>query len=164
MNNFFTEQKTPLLLVSSLILTIVICLSWWIFTLKSDPLSPTTQVYTPQVYIDALKKAEQVSSDNISRGLTAIVKDNSQIQWQGDRLKVATFTNHQYEVGSTEPQSRELWVTVVPELQNFCHNYAITGQEVIPRIVQLLGLPPSDRRTQQVVEFWVDYRDLFRPT
>lgn len=159
MNNYFPEHKKQFLFASLIILVISICFSWWMLVPKSPPLPAT-----PRVYFDALKDVEQVRSERISTGLTAIVKDNPLIQWQGDRLKVASFTNHKYEVGSTEPQSRELWVTVVPELQNFCRDYTATGNEPIPRIIQLLGLPPTEKRTQQIVEFWVNYRDLFRPT
>ncbi|MEL6494318.1 MAG: hypothetical protein AAFQ41_04240, partial [Cyanobacteria bacterium J06623_7] len=121
----------------------------------------------PEVYYRALKDVEQITPEEISTNLIAIVKDNPLIQWQGDRLKVATFAKakYSYEVGSTEPQTRDMWVTVVPELKNFCTNYAVTtGKEVTPRIEQLLGLPPGKHESRKIVEFWVLAKDLFRPT
>ena len=159
MINFNQEKKNIVLLISGLLLTIVI--SWYWFIVVPELRQENN---TFQVYYDAIKDAEQVKSAKISTGLTAIVKDNPLIQWQGDRLKVATFTSHKYEVGSTEPQSRELWVTVVPELQKSCEKYAAEGQELTPRIEQLLGLPLSHQKSRNVVEFWVTAEDLFRPT
>ncbi|MEM6614348.1 MAG: hypothetical protein AAF652_19285 [Cyanobacteria bacterium P01_C01_bin.72] len=125
----------------------------------------TKTSFLPEAYYSALLDAEQISSDEISTSLTAIVKDNHNIQWQGDLLKVATYAKPQYfEVGSQQTTSREVWVTVVPELQNFCTSYAHTGKEVSPRIEQLLGLAPSNQPPKSIVELWVNAKDLFRPT
>ncbi len=153
-------QKYLAMLLSAIFLFISISLSWFLFTTGS----PQTNVL-PEVYYSALKDVEQVSSDEISTTLTAIVKDNHNIQWQGDRLKVATYAKPKYfEVGSKQPSSREVWVTVVPELQNFCIDYAKTGKEISPRIEQLLGLAPSHQPAKSIVELWVEAKDLFRPT
>lgn len=159
MINFNQEAKNIALLISGIFLTIII--SWYWFIILPELKQENTAF---QVYYNAIKDAEQVESAKISTGLTAIVKDNPMIQWQGDRLKVATFTSHKYEIGSTEPQSRELWVTVVPELQKSCQKYAAEGIELTPRIEQLLGLPLSQKKSRNVVEFWVEAKDLFRPT
>lgn len=149
-----------LVLLSGILLLITISLSWLFPTISSVQAS-----VLPEVYYSALKDAQQISSDKISNTLTAIVKDNHNIQWQGDRLKVATYAKPKYyEVGSTQTSSREVWVTVVPELQNFCTNYSRTGQEITPRIEQLLGLAPSQKSAKSIVELWVEAKDLFRPT
>ncbi|MEM7759170.1 MAG: hypothetical protein AAF298_13745 [Cyanobacteria bacterium P01_A01_bin.40] len=157
--NFVANKNKFWVLITATLLTISIIIAWFIFVPQFQK-----RKVTFETYYNALVDAEQVKSDKISTGLTAIVKDNPMIQWQGDRLKVATFTNHKYEIGSTEPQSRELWVTVVPELQNSCTKYSQAGIELIPRVEQLLGLPLSNKKSRNVVEFWVDAKDLFRPT
>ena len=153
-------NKYIALFISAIFILISIILSWLFFT----KVPVKTSVF-PEVYYSALKDVEQVSSDEISTNLTAIVKDNHNIHWQGDRLKVATYAKPKYfEVGSTQSSSREVWVTVVPELQNFCTNYAQTGQEISPRVEQLLGLAPSHQPAKSIVELWVEAKDLFRPT
>ncbi|MEL6579081.1 MAG: hypothetical protein AAFQ14_04975 [Cyanobacteria bacterium J06621_12] len=161
MNSIDPQHKNhPGILISILLLAITIC-----FTVFSLAPRLTKTNLLPEVYYSALLDAEQISSDEISTNLTAIVKDNPNIQWQGDRLKVSTYAKPKYfEVGSHQTTSREVWVTVVPELQNFCTNYAQTGQEISPRIEQLLGLAPSHQPAKSIVELWVDAKDLFRPT
>ena len=94
--NFVTYKNKFLILITAIILTISISIAWFIFVPQFQK-----RKIAFETYYNALVDAEQVKSDKISTGLTAIVKDNSMIQWQGDRLKVATFTNHKYEVGST---------------------------------------------------------------
>lgn len=156
----FSAKKHLILFFSILLILIGIGCSWWMFS------TTLPQSNIPKVYYSALKDVEQVKSTEISTNLTAIVKDNPNIIWQGDRLKVATFAKakYNYEVGSIAPQSRDLWVTVVPELQNFCTAYSATGNEITPRIEQLLGLPPGKNEPRKIVEFWVASKDLFRPT
>ena len=157
--NFKSKKYLSLFLF---FLPIIVALAVWWLTVTNT----STKNNIPRVYYSALMDVEQVRADEISTNLTAIVKDNPNIQWQGDRLKVATFAKakYQYEIGSTEPQSRDLWVTVVPELKNFCTAYASTGREITPRIEQLLGLPPGQNEPRKIVEFWVEAKDLFRPT
>lgn len=153
-------KKYVSIVLSAIFLIIAISLSWLFFTASS----PQTKVL-PEVYYNALKDVEQVSSDEISTNLTAIVKGNHNIQWQGDRLKVSTYAKPKYfAAGNKQIASREVWVTVVPELQNFCTDYAQTGKEISPRIEQLLGLAPSNQPAKSIVELWVNAKDLFRPT
>lgn len=159
----FQPNKQMALILTTIFAIITISLSWFF-------LNNTNRVKDrvfPEAYYNALKDVEQVRPEEISTNLIAIVKDNPKLQWQGDRLKVATFAKaiYNYEVGSKEPQSRDMWVTVVPELKNFCTNYSLTtGKEVTPRIEQLLGLPPGNNEPRKIVEFWVEAKDLFRPT
>lgn len=159
MINFIQDKKNIVLLLSICILVIAISIYLLIFNHDLQ-----NKNVVPQVYYNALKDVEKAKSEEISTELTAIVKDNPLIQWQGDRLKVATFTNHKYEVGSTAPQLVELWVTVVPELQNFCTGYDANEENLVLRLEQLLGLPPSHKLSKNIVEFWVAPQDMFRPT
>ena len=164
--NFLQNKKKIFLLLGICFLIISIGLSLLIFSTNSPEktIAQQTDLPLPQVYYNALKDVKEAKSEEISRELIAIVKNNPLIQWQGDRLKVATFTNHKYEVGSTEPQPVDLWVTVVPELQNFCNKYNSNEEDLVLRLEQLLGLPPSHKKSKNIVEFWVASKDLFRPT
>jgi hypothetical protein len=58
---------------------------------------------------------------------------------------------------------RELWVTTVPELRNFCKRERLAPGKTVTRLEQLLGLPPEDGKTK-FVELWVKPTDLFRPS
>ncbi|MDJ0633631.1 MAG: hypothetical protein QNJ34_10625 [Xenococcaceae cyanobacterium MO_188.B29] len=164
--NFFQNRKYIFLLLGIVFLIISISLTLLIVTtnLPKKTIAEQTSLLPPEVYYNALKDAEEAKPEEIYTKLTAIVKDNPMIQWQGDLLKVATFTNHKYEVGSTEPQPVDLWVTVVPELKNFCTGYDATGENLVLRLEQLLGLPPSHKKSKNIVEFWVAPQDIFRPT
>ena len=165
MNKINSYAKNNMfLLLGTIFLLIAISASWLVFSINSRAHSATS---LPEVYYNALKDVEEIRPEEISNNLIAIVKNNPQLQWQGDRLKVATFAKakYNYEIGSSEPQQRDMWVTVVPELKNFCTNYsATTGKEVTPRIEQVLGLPPGNNEARKIVEFWVEAKDLFRPT
>ncbi|MDJ0596875.1 MAG: hypothetical protein QNJ72_44095 [Pleurocapsa sp. MO_226.B13] len=164
MNNNSQLKSYLSVFIGTTFLIISIGLSWLFFNINSHAHS---SISLPEVYYNALKDVKEVRPEEISNNLIAIVKNNSQLQWRGDRLKVATFAKakYDYEVGSREPQQRDMWVTVVPELKNFCTNYsAATGKEVTPRIEQLLGLPPGNNEPRKIVEFWVEAKDLFRPT
>ncbi len=164
--NFLQTKKNIFLLLSIFFLIISIGLTWLMFTTNSDKktIAEQTSLLPPQVYYNALKDVEEAKLEEISTNLTAIVKDNPMIQWQGDRVKVATFTNHKYEVGSTAPQPVDIWVTVVPELKNFCTGYDANEENVVLRLEQLLGLPPSHKKSKNIVEFWAAPQDMFRPT
>jgi hypothetical protein len=60
------------------------------------------------------------------------------------------------------------FVTVVPEVKNFCADTGIAHAGLRLRLEQLLGLPPEfmvspDKVKAKFVQLWVDPDDLFRP-
>jgi hypothetical protein len=74
------------------------------------------------------------------------------------RATVVTLTDYAYTVGSQE-LGREVWVTVVPEVQERCRRF---GSDPRLRLLQLLGLPPH----KPIVHFAVlsvAAADVFRP-
>lgn len=80
------------------------------------------------------------------------------------QVRVATFISSD----TFNPQgSQEIWVTVVPDLREYCYKYKMnTGADKVrltKRIVQLLGLPPKSPY-QNIAEFWIDEKFLIRPT
>ena len=122
-----------------------------------------------QKYLAAVKDAETAEPDEISRDLTAIV-DHDRKLIRDDRLPhgrvlVVTWTSDFYdkEVGLATVLSRDVWVTVAPELKDFCAKERRTRGDPTLRLKQLLGLPPHSEKTR-FVEVWVDPSDLFRPS
>ncbi|TYQ23965.1 hypothetical protein [Pseudanabaena sp. UWO310] len=122
----------------------------------------------------AVADAKVAELDEVSQDLVAITKDNKFLIWQNktapkDKLLVATWTNYtgyDNQVGQPITTSRQTWVTVAPELQNFCKEKLkdVTNQsDRTLRLEQLLGLPPNNGKTR-FVEFWVSPENLFRPS
>ncbi|MBK8453520.1 MAG: hypothetical protein WAQ53_14795 [Thiofilum sp.] len=117
-------------------------------------------------YLKAVKDAARSDPARISSNLIAITPYNSAITWKKaaktpDKVLMVTWTNYDgydKDIGKTIPITREVWVTAVPELQNFCKGIA----NVDLRLKQALGLPPDGNKTK-FVEFWVNPVDLFRP-
>jgi hypothetical protein len=154
------------------------------------PLAGAAEV-TPedrQAYLEALKDTREATQDEVFRKLLAIVPEPDRVNharlgggrlvWEGhpglSRILVAAFMsrstyNDWYKKNLEDGQeefilARALWVTLVPELQNY---FADRGAEPCPpsgkRIKQLLGLHPA-YDYEVLVEMWMDPEDLFRPS
>jgi hypothetical protein len=131
--------------------------------------TPVVQQDLKDAYQKAVKDAVIAEPFEIYRNLVAIVPWNRNLAWKKDKngqnefLRVVTWTNYDgYDdkIGQSVKVSREIWVTTVPELQNFCREQ--TGDRTL-RMEQLLGLPPNTGKTR-LVEMWVRPDDLFRPS
>ena len=139
-----------------------------IFPGQSPAPSPT-EAQLNAAYAEAVRFASKDRHPTeIVTTLTAISETNTSLMWQGPpghkKVLVATwvgFDEFDSRVGQTI-QTRELWVTVVPELQRFCRTHP-GGRPSPLRIKQLLGLPP-DYPVTKFVEVWVSPNDLFRPS
>jgi len=122
-----------------------------------------------QAYLMAVKDAEKAEPAEISRRLTPIVDHNPDLIWQGkrgeSRLLVVTLTApDRYDEKAPDQKAKDhVWVTVAPELKNFCQKLNLPSEKLTLRLKQLLGLPqkPLER---EIVEIWVDPGDLFRPS
>jgi hypothetical protein len=73
-----------------------------------------------------------------------------------------------FREGETMVSSRDVFVTVVPELREFCQDDGPFLDEAL-RIEQLLGLAPNDGKDsrgndREFVELWVDPQYMFRPS
>ncbi len=124
------------------------------------------------MYSNAMVNASNVVASKIRNDLTYITTDNTNLTWRtnpanGEReVLVASFmtafvaTNY-YHVGLSADLRRDGWVTVVPELKNFCRNYA--GTNLPLRVKQLLGLPVINAN-DTVVEYYVNPQYLLRPS
>jgi hypothetical protein len=129
------------------------------------------QTSLSKAYQDARIDAAEPKENELINNLTAIDKSTRYLQWEGEpgksRVLVATFTTKDgYRIGNLTPKPGEIWVTVVPELKDFCQQYNETGADqnkLNLRLKQLLGLPPSLPYTH-VAEIWVPIQYLKRPS
>lgn len=131
-----------------------------------------------QAYCRALVNTKIATDEKIWKNLTPIVWYHEKLTWENDkvnsRVLVTTWTrkNYKNEEGEETTAQKEIWVTVVPELQKFCQkNYKKYHEndniKLAYRLNQVLGLAPEeekDYKNRKLVEIWVKPKDLFRPT
>ncbi|ACC80429.1 hypothetical protein [Nostoc punctiforme] len=139
---------------------------------------PETKYPEAKSYCHALANTRNAEFHQIWKDLTAIIKDNRKIKWEDDKIKsrllVATWTGwngYDDKIGKDfVTATQDIWVTVAPELQDFCKPFSMTERKKITipyRINQLLGIPPEASEKinkRKVVQIWVDKKDLFIPT
>ena len=126
------------------------------------------------MYSNAMANASQPTAAKICTDLTAITTpaDHPWQIWRTNELggleikmvsfmRYATATNYYHPGQITELKYAFAWVTVAPELKNFCRNYAGTNLNL--RLRQLIGLPAVSAN-DTIVEFWVDPQYLLRPS
>ncbi len=118
-------------------------------------------------YSQAIRDAEVAELEEISRNLVAIIPSNDALRWNREtgEVLVVTWTSwggYDDCVGKAMELSREVWVTVVPEVKDFFRDAQLPSAAISLRLEQLLGLPPVAGKTK-FVEMWVLPEDLFRP-
>ena len=133
----------------------------------------------PLEYINAVKDAKVVESWEVYPRLTAINSTTPNLVWKDStkqRLAVVTWTtldsyNKNYTVKPLPPTTRDIWVTAVPDLKNFCKTFLATAPATTNlnlRLEKLMGLPASDNVTvkpkEVFVQLWVSPNDMFRPS
>lgn len=131
------------------------------------------QLSTPEnlekAYQSAIENAKTAKPAEISRNLTAINKYNNNLIWEGQPgespVLVITWTSWDgyNNKNSQSLTAKETWVTVAPEIKEFCTENNISDSEKTLRLEQLLGLPSNDGK-KWFVEIWANPSDLFRPS
>jgi hypothetical protein len=81
--------------------------------------------------------------------------------WVNDWVAKNNYDGKEGDV-ITIPLDAYPFVTVVPEVKNFCAAPMPAGTNLTLRLEQLLGLPPANGKVK-FVQLWVDPNDLFRP-
>lgn len=133
-------------------------------------------------YDRAVEDARLAESDEISTDLIAITASEPGLVWEGEpgnsRVLVVSWVgefNYGKFFEDNEGQevtlwsTSNLWVTIVPELQDFFQDkdsFPADLEAAKLRIRQLIGLPletPNNRKPA-LVEMWVDPGRLFRPS
>ncbi len=123
----------------------------------------------------AVTNAHSPNWGKVWRRLTPVRRDNSNLCWRLTnnewQVKAASFmapwiaTNYIPGAALALPTNSISWVTMVPELRNFCRNYRLfAGTNYLGlRVLQLLGMP-WNRANNTVVEYWVNPKYLARPS
>lgn len=127
-------------------------------------------------YRAAIQEAAIVEPEKDVDTLIPITPDNPSLIWNASKAQVLVVTwksqstYDRYIKPNTQSSKREdqlLWVTVAPQVKEFCQRYLqqhpqATEAELVLRLKQYLGLSPN-WQYDQFVELWVSPRDLFRP-
>jgi hypothetical protein len=120
-------------------------------------------------YAQALQSSWNPTPQKVYKGLTPLKKSNRDLVWKKIKeedyvLMVSWKSNASYYVndstGFYNTGQYDLWVTAVPDIQNFCRKYQ--GNDLPMRLKQLLGLPPM-AQNKYFITFWVRPQDIFRP-
>lgn len=136
----------------------------------------TSRADLDAAYALAVQRAALVEPSAVVHDLIAITRDNPRVTWNedGHRVLAVSWMNRQsftqYFQGqshTTADEAHPAWVTMVPQVRDFCVDYrrshtSATSPDVALRLKQYLGLR-SDRDYDVFVEMWIDQRDLFRP-
>ncbi len=145
----------------------------WFIARAMEPEEITDLDELAIMYSNAVVDASTVTNRKIYKGLTAITTANTNLIWRTnpltDRLEVkavsfmsyAVATNYYHPGTTTSLRYATSWVTMAPELKNFCRAY--TGTNLLLRLKQLLGLPAT-AANDTVVEYWADPAYLARPS
>lgn len=124
-------------------------------------------------YRKAVENAEVANADEIYAKLTLIASCNRSLIWKDKTdpdspILVTTWiddgSRQYYPVNEeiTISAGHEPWVTVAPQVKNFCTATRLRGPRLKLRLEQLLGLPSATNKST-FVELWVKPNDLFRP-
>ena len=123
-----------------------------------------------QAYLAAIQDAKVAEPSEISKDLWAITAANPELMWDGEpgnsRVLVVTwtsYTGYNAQVGQDIQTTRDIWVTAVPQVQEFVRNHRVGADDLTLRLEELLGVPPESGKTT-FVEFWVRPADLVRPS
>lgn len=126
----------------------------------------------------AIEDAATATEEDVSHQLRPVRRDDPRLIWREEPddqkrwLKVVSwmsdtaFQQHfaplvdDPEGAKTPTREPVIWVTLAPEIQQFCR--ALNLPDPSFRLKQYLGLDPN-RRYQHFVELWVQPEDLFRP-
>lgn len=117
------------------------------------------------LYKEAVVDAKTVRPDKISQKLIPIIPENTDlIRDETGEVLVLVWTDYSgYDnyLNKKMAMGKEAWVTLVPELENFCQPLGLDYPETVLRLEQVLGLPPNNNKTR-FVEAWVAPEQLFR--
>lgn len=131
----------------------------------------STYLEDPQVtaYRQAVFDAETAEENEIFPGLSPVTASNPDLVWDGSpgesNVLVVTWTSwsgYASYQGQTMKLSRDVWVTVVPDVKVFYQENAAFIVNLPLRLEQLHGVPPYSGK-EWFVELWADPDDLFRP-
>lgn len=119
------------------------------------------------MYRAAVDDAREAEASEVVR-LRPLRTDARDVRWRrlrgGERhaLVVTLTPEAPASEGENVTLDGDTWVTLAPELQEFCRGLGLTGPDLVLRMEQYLGLPAHSGRGT-VVGLWVSPTDVFRP-
>lgn len=121
-------------------------------------------------YAAAVADASGAEVDEEVGDLVALTPDSDflKVSDDGKDVLMATWTNwdgYAKSVGKPMTTTRDVWVTPVPQLAEFCRSVTAVDADsdaLELRLEQYLGLP-TDAGETGVAELWVPFDGLFRP-
>lgn len=119
-------------------------------------------------YLKAICDASILEPTEVSDKLWAIAPNNLKLIWQNPdrkRFRAVTWTSwpgYDGKEGSPVELTKDIWITAVPQLQEFCSDLNLDPIALTLRLEQYLGLSPDAGKTK-FVEMWVSPSDVFRP-
>ena len=121
-------------------------------------------------YNRAVTASKHPGAADIYRNLSPVSAVNTKLIWNANdpaenrRVLVSTWASWPgYSQNKKIGLVREVWVTLAPEVKDFLKKENVPGSNIILRIDQLLGMPPTKSETW-FVELWARPADLFRPS
>ncbi|HSR67166.1 MAG TPA: hypothetical protein VLU25_04435 [Acidobacteriota bacterium] len=131
---------------------------------------PTQPPPAAERFQQALDDAMSPGAGNAATGLVALTPGNSSLFWdrsdpQALKVLVAVWTDYSgyrdhFKGGCT--LRREVWVTPVPQMQEACRGFGLSGAELNRRLEEYMGLAAGGTYSE-VVELWVSPDHVFRP-
>ena len=132
---------------------------------------PATDPAPEARYRAAIEDARTAEPSEITTGLTPLVPYNDSLVWRTARdstrqVLVVTWGGSETlptaAASDTVTADRDVWVTAVPKIRQFCRGLDRDGDALQRRLAQRLGLPPT-ADYDRFVELWVRPQDLVRP-
>ncbi|MDH5603918.1 MAG: hypothetical protein OEY51_08260 [Cyclobacteriaceae bacterium] len=133
--------------------------------------------YLDSLYQVAVKDAQIIEAIEVDT-LTIVSRDNDMLEFRTinkkEYVKAVTWIDDEvenlYKEALQEHSSElvpksgiELWLSLYPELQNFCAGVEVTTEEdLILRMKQKLGLPHTGQNSL-IAEIWVPVESIKRP-
>lgn len=102
------------------------------------PTLPLWDTLIQRSYQQAIQDAQEINSTEVSQNLWAISRQNSQLQWRntGRQSKVLMVTwtgwdGYDQQIGKPMTLTQEVWVTPVPEVQQFAQSLSLDDVNII---------------------------------
>jgi hypothetical protein len=134
------------------------------------PVAPVPALTDEQLaarYVAAVADAKVAEESEIYDQLVAISASHGGLKFD-DKGRVLTVTwtswnGYDGKEGQELELGVEVWVTTVPQLQEFCRGLGLTDKPLDLRLEQAMGLPPNNGKTK-LVQLWIPADGLFRPS
>jgi hypothetical protein len=132
-----------------------------------EPAAALTDEALTALYVAAVADAEVADASEIYDQLIAISPSNAGLKFDAKgRVLAVTWTSwngYDGKEGQEVELGVEVWITVVPQLQDFCRGLGLSDKPLDLRLEQAMGLPPHNGKTK-LVQLWIPADGLFRPS